>query len=136
MTLWGQRQSTTANINIFTQIYNNAGTYQLYTGYSFNGSTLATLATNYAFSTFNWYHIAIVRNGVNLDQYVNGTKIGTVNTLSTNALFNSTYPFLIGAAATSSTGRTAYFSGWIDELRVVKGNAKWTANFSVPTSEY
>ena len=29
-----------------------------------------------------------------------------------------------------------YTDGWLDEVRVSKGIARWTANFTPPTSEY
>lgn len=30
----------------------------------------------------------------------------------------------------------ACFSGWLDELRVSKGVARWTGNFTAPTNAY
>jgi hypothetical protein len=29
-----------------------------------------------------------------------------------------------------------YFNGWIDEVRISKGIARWTSNFTPPTQPY
>ena len=33
-------------------------------------------------------------------------------------------------------GSECYFNGWLDEFRVSKGIARWTANFTPPAAPY
>jgi hypothetical protein len=40
------------------------------------------------------------------------------------------------AKTTASTGVESFFAGWMDELRISKGIARWTANFTPPTEPY
>lgn len=79
-----------------------------------------------------WYHVALVRSGSNVYLFVDG-----VSKSLTEATAITTQPNL---AANLGVGYTGYVSdhldGWIDEFRVSKGIARWTANFDVPTEEY
>lgn len=83
----------------------------------------------------NWYHLAIVRNGTNLYCFKDGTLLsGSASTLiSTNSVTNGTGQLEIGRVV----GLTSeYYEGYLDELRVSKGIARWTSNFSVPVLPY
>lgn len=80
-----------------------------------------------------FYHLAVVRNGSNLAIYINGTA----QTLTTTIAFSSVpMPYSSGNLIIGGDGSTEYFVGYIDEYRVSKGIARWTSNFSVPTSAY
>lgn len=79
-----------------------------------------------------WYHIAVVRASGSLSMYVNGTQLGSSATYTTS---------LSGVSASLNVGRLStlgvqYFSGWMDEIRILKGIARWTSNFSPPTLPY
>jgi hypothetical protein len=83
-----------------------------------------------------WYHIALVKS----ENAAGGTKIyiGGVSQTLTNAPADYTMSDL---ATVLTIGRralteTRYLNGWIDELRISKGIARWTSNFNVPISEY
>jgi hypothetical protein len=83
-------------------------------------------------STLNaneWYHVAAVRNGTDFDLYINGTAIGSSATDSSN--FSASTTVTIGARWTRDQ---QYFPGYISNVRLVKGTAVYTANFTVPTS--
>ena len=79
-----------------------------------------------------WSHVAAVRSGSMLRVYVNGvggtaTNIGTVAILDTN----------IDASIGILSRHIGYvFDGYIDELRVTKGIARYTSNFTVPTEAF
>jgi hypothetical protein len=82
-------------------------------------------ATNWTPSASTWYHVAVVRSGTNVYQFVDGTQLGTTATSSQNFVDGPTYVGYGGAG---------YLNGYIDELRISKGFARYTANFTAPTS--
>lgn len=83
------------------------------------------LSNSFAFDVDTWYHFAVVRSGNNFILFVNGVSVATATTSIT--MNNSGQPVLVG-------GYTAgdYFNGYIDDLRITKGIARYTANFTVP----
>jgi len=78
-----------------------------------------------------WYHFALVRDGNNFRCFQDGTQIGSTETDIDD------FPAL---AAVLEIGRRGdpggYWNGWIDELRISKGIARWTSDFTVPTRAY
>ncbi len=98
--------------------------------YTTNGTTLVSLAVNATIVVGTWYHIAIVRNGTNLMFFLNGTQVGTSQSVATDTIYNSPRTLQIG----KDDDAGLKFNGYIDELRVSKGIARWTANFT-PASQ-
>ncbi|OGW69577.1 MAG: hypothetical protein A2036_04300 [Omnitrophica bacterium GWA2_50_21] len=89
------------------------------------------VSTSWSPSANVWYHIAAVRSGSDCKLFVDGTQIGSTGTNSANV--TGTTQVAIGVLATSLAHN---LNGWIEELRVSKGVARWTSNFTPPTSEY
>ncbi len=81
-------------------------------------------------SAGTWYHIALVRLGNNLSAYVNGSRLGNSQTISTDIDSNS--DLYIG----TNSDHSQTFRGYIDELRISKGIARWTSDFTPPAKEY
>ena len=78
-----------------------------------------------------WYHVAVVRNGDVWRIYRNGTYL--VTTSDVDAVPNYTGLLYIGQMG----GGTNYFAGYLDEIRISKGIARWTNNFSdIPIGIY
>lgn len=77
-----------------------------------------------------WYHLAVTRSGNTLRAFIDGTQIGGDIDV-TGKSYNSNNIHIGG-----SSGLTQYLSGWLDEFRVSKGIARWTANFTPPDREY
>ena len=79
-----------------------------------------------------WYHIAIVRNGTGTNNtvgYLNGVVV-----VQTTDNTNDTYtaiPLWVGSQ--NNNGAAQNFPGYISNLRLVKGAAVYTANFTPPT---
>jgi len=87
--------------------------------------------------TFNtWHHLALVRNGANGYIFVDGVPltIDTSTPFGTTDLTDFTGDLIIGKGLAS----TLYWNGYINELRISKGIARWTADFSatLPTAPY
>lgn len=78
-----------------------------------------------------WYHVALVRTGDDFKMFVNGVQIGTTQT-DTSDMPDIASVLYIGSQNTTSTE----WVGWLDELRIVKGVAKWTSNFSPLTAPH
>ena len=94
--------------------------------------TTSTITSTGTISGTTWAHIAVVREGTGTNQtkiYINGTNDGTA-TVSTD--FNQTNSMYVGA---DRTGGSA-LNGYIDDLRITKGYARYTANFTAPTSAF
>jgi hypothetical protein len=109
------------------------GTNQLTFYYTTDGSTLQSRTFSWVPSANAWYHVAIVRNGDDLKVFVDGSQIGSTQNLSGATVFNSSAVLTIGA---SISGFSGDHNGWLDEIRISKGVARWTANFTPPSSAY
>jgi YD repeat-containing protein len=81
--------------------------------------------------TTTWHHLAFVRSGSTITEYVDGTACGTHN-IGGLAIYNNTQ----WGPAWGRMGDYAgeYFNGKLDEVRISKGLARWTSNFT-PQSE-
>lgn len=75
-----------------------------------------------------WQHVAVCRQSTSIRLFYNGTLITTVTT-------SATFPAPHGDVSIGSWG-TAYYTGMIDEIRIVKSEALYTASFTLPTDPY
>jgi hypothetical protein len=92
----------------------------------------AITATNNAIPLNTWTHVAFTRASGTNRLFVNGNLCTTTGTLS-QAISTGGYPVYIGAYLYSSIANI-YFNGNISNVRLVKGVAVYTGNFTVPTS--
>jgi hypothetical protein len=87
-------------------------------------------STSSAIAQNTWTHIAVCRASGTTRIFVNGTQDGsgadTTNLISPNFI-------TIGA---SGSGASVPFTGYLDDLRITKGFARYTANFTVPTAPF
>jgi hypothetical protein len=93
-----------------------------------NSGGIADNVSSTAVPLNQWSHIALVRNGTSFVAYLNG--ISVVSSTVTGALANSTDALSIGANASGSYA----FQGHISNVRLVKGTAVYTSNFTPPTA--
>lgn len=103
---------------------------------------VAFFVYNYSSSTYfiieptlppanQWVHYALVRNGNTFTIYRNGTS--TVSSTFSGAVTGSTSPGIIARALDGAA--TDMFSGYMSNLRLVKGTAVYTSNFTPPTTQ-
>ena len=89
-----------------------------------------------AFTTGVWTHVAVVRSGGNTrmfkDGVVTGNAYGESYPYYNYSSFASTY---IGGNPTTSG---QYFNGYIDDLRITRGYARYniSGSFTPPTSPF
>lgn len=100
--------------------------------YSVNGSTMLQVDSSYTFTDTNWHHVAIVRDNDTLRFFVDGIAKGTGG-MTGVTIYNSSLPLNISNYG-DGLGQPVY--GWIDEIRISKGIARWTTTFTPPTEEY
>lgn len=112
-------------------VYNTVGTYSLYFTYTTNGSTNINPVAAITPSINTWYHYAVSRSGANLRMFIDGTQVGTTYNIATDTIFGGTYPVQVGASAGANT-----LNGYLQDLRVTKGYARYTANFTPPTAAF
>jgi hypothetical protein len=93
------------------------------------GGPLSFTASTLLNST--WNHYAITRSGTTLKAFVNGTQVAS-STASNNLNLAATTQSWIGAISSSA----GTFNGYIDDLRITKGYARYTANFTPQRSQW
>jgi Concanavalin A-like lectin/glucanases superfamily len=111
-------------------IFLSSGTPNIHYNNLPNGADIYTSASS-AVSVNTWSHIAFVRNGSTWTWYINGVASGSGSN-STNITF-TTQPSYVGYG-----GETFFteFNGYIDDLRVTRGFARYTANFTPPAAAF
>jgi hypothetical protein len=111
----------------------SAGTMTFY--YSTTGSDFPVVTFSGASLDANtWTHLALVRNGSTLTLYKNGTSIGS--SAFTATIFANNSQSCIGgwfvSTGTPQTVSVSPYNGYMDDVRVTKGVARYTANFTPP----
>jgi hypothetical protein len=77
-----------------------------------------------------WHHVALARSGTDLKFFVDGTQRGSTVTSHTHD-YSAGSTFYIG-----TFNETVPFLGYIDNFRISKGIARYTANFTPETALY
>ena len=103
---------------------NASGNVFIYSNSAFKVTSSNTLTLN------AWNHVAIVRNGSTVTIYIGGTSGGTW-TLTTET-FTDGYCFFGVTPGFASE----FYSGYMDDIRITKGYARYTANFTPPASAF
>lgn len=94
-----------------------------------NDNDLTRATGNHGMTTGTWYHLAASRSGSTLRTFVDGQLKGSA-TVTTD--YTLAQPLTVGC----ETAEGAWFNGYIDDLRITKGVARYTADFTPPTSAF
>src|SRR5574341_108462 len=97
-----------------------------------DGAALTSVTGTTTFTATGWHHVAFVRTGNTLRMFVDGVQEGGDVAFSAT-VNNSTNKFAVGRLGELTTNT---WNGSIDEFRLSIGTARWTANFTPPTSAY
>jgi hypothetical protein len=95
-----------------------------------SGSWAINSRSSIAFKTNHWNHFAVVRNGTSFKLYVNG-KAG-VSVTSSVTIPDNNSAFAIGAMGADGSNTIPACN--IADVRVVKGTAVYTSDFTPPTA--
>jgi len=134
---WVYLNSVSGNQGVYSSIDNSGDSNQ---GIAISFSNTSFLATSYisggdaithqtAVTTGQWYHLAMVRSGSTTKSYLNGVQ-STGTTTSTYSLTQS------GSTIGSAYPGTNPLNGYINDLRITKGYARYTATFTPPTTAF
>jgi len=95
-------------------------------GFCFVYDSAVQISSNFNPNDSTWHHYAVVRNGSTFALYKDGTQLTTATLTPT---LGTTGNALVGAGVSSTQSN---FNGYLDDLRVTKGIARYTANFIPP----
>jgi len=103
----------------------------LYFDWSSNGSygTPGSFVSSSTAPLNQWNHVAFVRNGTIYTFYINGVAAGS-GSMTAGIAFPNSGSLAIGYTANETTSGQSFFKGYISNLRVVKGLAVYTGNFT------
>ena len=99
--------------------------------YCHSGATLVGPIQGGSISTNKWTHVMATRSGNTMYMFINGTAHNNSGQSVTHTFNDSTYDVTIGG----SIATAAMWNGNISNVRVIKGTALHTSNFTVPTNE-
>jgi len=113
---WFTRRNTDGTLNIF--LSSNG------TSWDFNQATSETITSD------AWHHIAIVRTSNVIKPFIDGTLATLSSTAYSNTISTASDLLRICDSGPGSD----VFEGYLDEIRISKGVARWTANFTPPAT--
>lgn len=124
------KQATLASATGYLLALSASGAPSFYAGDSTNGWDVS-LVSGTNLSTATWYHLAVTRAGNTYRLFVDGTQVAT--TTSSITIHDNANSLFIG---TNTDGSTSSVNGYIDDLRITKGVARYTANFTAPAAAF
>jgi len=122
--LFEMRNSTTSTSGIAVRLLSSSNTLRVI----MNNTALFTTST--AVSLNQWSHIAVVRSSGTVTAYLNGVAMTGGSASGSTSLTDNT--LWIGELRDGSF----QWNGYMDDLRITKGVARYTANFTPPTQAF
>ena len=134
---WRQNITDSWGVLVADNLYQNAGGWSLYTQYDdirFYKGGAEIFAVTEAYSAQTWTHIAVQRDSSgDWSCYINGVDQGVSANDSVDFTDNR---ICIGTNNYSSGYPDQYnYNGYISNVRILKGTALYTSNFTVPVHE-
>ena len=81
-----------------------------------------------------WQHVAFCRSGSAMALYIGGNVVGTASS-SISAAPSAARPLILGGYD-DGAATCCFFAGYIDDLRVTSGIARYTSSFTPPTHAF
>jgi len=114
------RTAADTSNSFLAQESNNNWTY-----YNGAGASISSGFTSSTFSASTWHHVAISKAGTTTKFFVDGTQTASSSDVSTY----DSGTLVIGSRYNGQN----YLDGYIDDLRITKGIARYTSSFTPPT---
>lgn len=94
--------------------------------------TLDVIVSTDIISNATWHHIALVRDAATSTKlYLDGVQTGSTYAINYD-MVDGNLPLLIGRPSNANIEMV----GWLDEIRISKGIARWSAPFTPPSAAY
>ena len=101
-----------------------------------NGATFSLTTGADAWASNTWTHVAVVKSGTNLTFYSNGVNVAS-STSAPATLTDTTAVPMVGATVSGVNWGSSYdFTGYLDDIRVTKGVARYSGNFTPPPARF
>ena len=117
--------ATVSSISPYIELA-SSGTLNYFVGGAYRITTSAVTATS-------WTHVALSRSGTSTKIFINGTQSGSTYTDSNSYVQSGV---AIGFNRNNAGVAFQYMNGYIQDLRITKGYARYTANFTPPTAAF
>ena len=132
--LWARLNVVTTSSNIPFVVLGNSsatGNWQFDINASNNlrlqYNVTGDLSASTGLTANTWHHLAVVRSGTTVKIYKDGTEVAS-GTISQN--FNATETVYIAR----NRGNSTFLNGYVSDVRITAGLARYTANFTPPTA--
>lgn len=124
------------NVNIAAQ---TLGDFRITFGFSTNGSdSLLGGQKLWGLGALNtWYHVAISRNGNNLRYFVDGTQVGSTDSVTGLTMNAPTTPrYYLGDFQSLPVSGGPQADTRYDNVRITNGVGRYTTNFTAPAAPF
>lgn len=95
-----------------------------------NGSATSAVVSMQTVTAGAWNHIALVKTSAGINIFVNGVGLKMPVPINGTPRSEAGAPLAVGAM------NSAYLAGYIDDLRITKGVARYIANFTPPSAAF
>ena len=105
----------------------------------YNGATVISyITTGVSVTPNSWHHIAVCRGSGILRIFFNGVSYYSASNAVNYSVVNASHPLRVGLqyyGPQAAYDGPRYWNGFIDDLRITKGVARYTKNFLPPPAE-
>jgi hypothetical protein len=125
VSVWEDAGGSDANSSWLIRLNNNGTliTHLTQGSSTFNTLTSGTLSTN------TWFHCAYTRSGNTIYLFIDGV-------LAQSASVSGAMNTVVRALRVGYQSGGSVLTGYLDDLRITKGNARYTATFTPPTAAF
>ena len=103
----------------------------------YRSSTKVVASSNTAISANTWHHVALVGNQGTITQWIDGVAAGSMSSADyTKYPAMGGYDSHIGDRPAGAGSGQATFSGYMQDIRISKGIARYTTGFTPPSAEF
>ena len=135
MEAWIRPNTTSSTMGIMSKWNNEQFTWEVLSGGQVGfawvpfGTCCYFITTTASISANTWTHVAVTRQGNTFRQFINGVQDSSGTQSGTPT--NGSEVLRIGSVIVDGSV-TRYFNGYIDDVRITKGVARYTSNFTPP----
>lgn len=99
--------------------------------YQNHPNNLITSSSTLSLNT--WQHVAVSRQGTTTRMFIDGTQVGSV---ADSFAYAASPSYALAIGGDSAGASPTQFYGYVDELRLTKGFARYTGAFTAPTAAF